>query len=55
MRAMKLAFAWLAIASTLALGGCGALVPFGVGAAVGTVVSNQHNKPPQPIPPRPLY
>lgn len=53
---MKLALFWMAIASTLALGGCGALVPFGVGAAVGTVVSNRNNVPPQPtIPPRPLH
>jgi hypothetical protein len=35
------------------LSACAAAIPFGVGAAVGTVVTNQNNKAPNYIPPRP--
>jgi hypothetical protein len=37
----------------LSLAGCAAAIPFGVGAAVGTVLTNQNNQQPDYIPPRP--
>jgi hypothetical protein len=42
-------------ACLLLLNGCAAAVPFGVGAVVGTAVT-QHNQQPVPnVPPRPAY